>query len=139
DIFERGRDSRSGNAQNTRTGYYLRKWLSVQPGLTDVENPGSDHHYHALLRKTELFLNLAEASNEAYGPMGMGPEQTLSAADIVKFIRDRAGITIHTYIDEMAAMGKDAFRKIIQNERRIELAFENHRYFDMRRWVLPLN
>src|SRR3546814_6950408 len=67
------------------------------------------------------------------------PGQTLSAADSVKSIRNRAGITDQTFIDEMAAMGKDAFREVIQNERRIELAFENHRFFDMRRWLLPLN
>ena len=37
------------------------------------------------------------------------------------------------------AQSKDSFRKLIQNERRLEFTFENHRYFDMRRWVLPLN
>ena len=37
------------------------------------------------------------------------------------------------------ASNKDSFRKLIQNERRIELAFENHRYFDMRRWLLRLD
>ncbi|MSL96315.1 RagB/SusD family nutrient uptake outer membrane protein, partial [Escherichia coli] len=42
------------------------------------------------------------------------------------------------YLDEMA-QSKDSFRKLIQNERRLEFTFENHRYFDMRRWVLPLN
>lgn len=139
EIFEGGRDSRSANAQNTRTGYYLRKWLSVQPGLTDVENPGNDHHYHALLRRTEVFLNLAEASNEAYGPLGIGPGQSQSALEIIKSVRSRAGIQNHAYLDEMAAAGKEEFRKVIQNERRIEMAFENQRYFDMRRWVLPLN
>lgn len=139
EVFEGGRDSRSSNPQNTRTGYYLRKWLSVQPGLTDVENPGNDHHYHVLLRRTEIFLNLAEASNEAYGPMGFGPGQSQSALEIIKSIRSNAGIQNHSYIEEMAAAGKEEFRKVIQNERRIELAFENHRYFDMRRWLLPLN
>lgn len=139
ETYEHGKDSRSGNAQNTRTGYYVRKWLSVQPGLTDIENPGNDHHYHAMLRRTELFLNLAEASNEAYGPLVAGPGQTFSAVDIIKLIRARAGISDQTYIDEVAVMGQDAFREVIQNERRIELAFENHRFFDMRRWVLPLN
>src|SRR5690606_27230843 len=136
---EGGKDARTGNAQNTRTGYYVRKWLSVKPGLTDIENPGNDHHYHALLRRTELFLNLAEASNEAYGPLGVGPGQSLSAVDIVKAIRSKLGISNHTYIDEIAAIGKDAFRILLQNERRIELAFENQRFFDMRRWLLPLN
>ena len=42
------------------------------------------------------------------------------------------------WLDECAASTED-FRALIQNERRIELAFENHRYFDMRRWLMPLN
>src|SRR5690606_19928434 len=57
----------------------------------------------------------------------------------VKAIRSKLGISNHTYIDEIAAIGKDAFRILLQNERRIELAFENQRFFDMRRWLLPLN
>lgn len=48
------------------------------------------------------------------------------------------GIEMDVYLDEMAE-DKDDFRRLIQNERRLEFAFENHRYFDMRRWLLPLN
>lgn len=42
------------------------------------------------------------------------------------------------YLEEMSA-SKEQFRKLVQNERRLELAFENQRYFDMRRWLLPLD
>src|SRR5690606_35629661 len=90
-------------------------------------------------RRTELFLNLAEASNEVYGPAAVAPGSTQSAATILKNIRTAAGITDNAYVDEVASEGKDAFRILIQNERRIEFAFENQRYFDMRRWLLPLN
>lgn len=139
ETFTGGKDSRTGHQEATRTGYYLRKWLSVRSGLLNPENPGNDHHYHVLFRKTESYLNLAEAANEAYGPEGVGPDIGQSAADIIKSIRNAAGINDNTYVDEVAAQGKDAFRILIQNERRLELAFENHRFFDMRRWVLPLN
>ena len=62
-----------------------------------------------------------------------------SAYEILKTIRSQAGgINFDLYLDEMA-QSKDSFRKLIQNERRLEFTFENHRYFDMRRWVLPLN
>ena len=62
-----------------------------------------------------------------------------SAYEIMKTIRLQAGgINFDLYLDEVA-QSKDSFRKLIQNERRLEFAFENHRYFDMRRWVLPLN
>ena len=44
-----------------------------------------------------------------------------------------------TYLSEVASEGKDAFRKLIQNERRIEFAFEDHRFWDLRRCLLPLD
>lgn len=139
EIYEGGLDSRETNQNNTRTGYYVRKWLSLQPGLKSVDNPSNDRHYNPYLRRTELFLNLAEAANEAYGPTATGDGITQTAVNIIKNIRTGAGITNNTYVDEVAALGKDAFRTLIQNERRLELAFENQRYFDLRRSVLPLS
>ena len=139
EIYDGGLDSRATYQNNTRTGYYVRKWLSLQPGLKSVDNPSSDRHYNPYLRKTELYLNLAEAANEAYGPTATDDGISQTAVNIIKSIRTQAGITNNTYVDEMAALGKDAFRTLIQNERRLELAFENHRYFDLRRNVLPLS
>ena len=138
ETFVGGKDSKAVSFSATRTGYYLRKWLALDD-LLDPVNPSSTHHYHVLIRKTEVLLNFAEASNEAWGPTAMGPGISQSAVDAIKTIRENAGINDHSYIDEVAAEGKDAFRELIQNERRIELAFENHRFFDMRRWLLPLN
>lgn len=139
ETFVGGRDSKEAYPNNTRTGYYLRKWLTDKDFLLDPQNPLSDYHYNVLLRKTELFLNLAEASNEAYGPTVVAHGSTQSAVTIIKNIRTAAGITSNVYVDEVAAQGKDAFRRLIHNERRLELAFENHRYFDLRRWLLPLS
>lgn len=139
ETYEGGKDSDEADYQGTRTGYYLRKWLDVDDDLLNPENSSAAHHYHALIRKTELLLNFAEASNEAWGPTTVGPNCNQSALDAIKTIRDNAGINSSDYVEEVAAQGKDAFRKLIQNERRIELAFENQRYFDMRRWLLPLN
>src|SRR5690606_2177147 len=68
-----------------------------------------------------------------------GPGMAYSAVDVIKMIRDKAGITDNTYVDEVAAQGKEAFRELVLRERRLELAFENHRYFDMRRWLMPLD
>jgi hypothetical protein len=138
ETYKGGKDSREAHFQGTRTGYYLRKWLSIGDML-NPENPSNNHHYHALIRKTELLLNFAEASNEAVGPTATVPGTSMTAVEAIKIIRGNAGIGNHAYVDEVAGQGKDAFRKLIQNERRIELAFENHRYFDMRRWLLPLN
>lgn len=138
ETFVGGKDSDENHYQGTRTGYYLRKWLNID-NMLDPENQTSTHHYHALIRKTELLLNFAEASNEAWGPTAVGPNMNMSALDAIIQIRQNAGINNQIYVKEVASMGQHAFRRLIQNERRIELAFENQRYFDMRRWVLPLD
>lgn len=138
ETFVGGKDSKDKHSLGTRTGYYLRKWMNIGDML-DPESPGSTHHYYALIRKTEMLLNFAEASNEAWGPTTVGPGCNLTAADAINIIRNNAGINSNAYITEVAGQGKAAFRRLIQNERRIELAFENQRYFDMRRWLLPLN
>ncbi len=79
--------------------------------------------------------------NELYGPDGTGSvdgvDLSNSAAAQMKDIRTKAGITTDTYIDECTTT--DQMRELIQNERRLEFAFENHRFFDMRRWLLPLD
>ncbi len=143
--YDGGADAPGGlSQQGTRTGYYLKKLLSEKVKLT----PGSqniDNKFYVFLGKTELYLNFAEAANEAYGPN----DATLgfSAADVMRRIRLRAGIDSDpatagyqdAYLDSQAAAGKDAFREFIRNERRIELAFEGFRFWDIRRWNLPLN
>ena len=135
----KGMDAPGYDYKNTRTGYYLKKWMSNK---NDMLNPillANDVHMHMLMRKTEIYLNLAEAMNEAYGPTGDPNGWGVTARDIIEDIRTEAGITNSTYLDDIATQGEDAFRTLIQNERRIELAFENHRFFDMRRWLLPLD
>ncbi|MBA9078629.1 RagB/SusD family nutrient uptake outer membrane protein [Rufibacter quisquiliarum] len=139
DMVLGGKDAQGAFPQATRTGYYLRKWLSDIPNMLDPESPQNDHHYHVLLRKTEVYLNFAEAANEAWGPTGTIPDGNISALSVLKSIRTAAGLNSDDYLGEVAGQGKSAFRALIQNERRIVLAFENHWFFDMRRWLLPLN
>lgn len=142
EVFDGGLDSRTRFPNASRSGYYVRKWLSTKANLLDPEAPQNDFHYYVMLRKTELYLNYAEAANEAYGPNAVPPGATQSASTVIKNIRKGAGLTATSsdaYVNEVAALGKDAFRRLIQNERRLELAFENHRFFDMRRWILPIN
>lgn len=100
----------------------------------------NSRHFNPLLRKTEVWLNYAEAANEAWGPEGKGDDCKYSAYDVLKIIREKSGgITDATYLSEVASEGKDAFRKLIQNERRIEFAFEDQRFWDLRRCLLPLD
>ncbi|MDZ7737841.1 MAG: RagB/SusD family nutrient uptake outer membrane protein [Bacteroidales bacterium] len=145
-IYEGGADAPGGLSQRgTRTGYYMKKLLSKNVRLT----PGdvtSDIKFYVYLDRTELYLNFAEAANEAYGPTA-GPGYTFTAADALATIRERAGIDSDPglsgyqdqYLDDAAATGKAAFRDLVHNERRIELAFEGFRFWDIRRLNQPLN
>lgn len=128
------------SGRSTRTGYYLRKLLRSDSN-PDPQFNTEQKHYTARIRYTELFLAYAEAANEAWGPTGTGGN-AYSAYDVIKAIRERAGIGVDNddeYLD-MVNGDKDAMRQLIRNERRLELCFENHRFWDLRRWeVANLN
>lgn len=132
------RNAVDATENSTRTGYYVRK-LTKDPTNLDPSNPSSALFYKARMRYTEMYLNYAEAANEAYGPTGTAPGVTYSAYDVIRAIRERAGVggSSDPYLMSMSG-GKDTMRKMIQNERRLELCFEGHRFWDVRRWKLPL-
>ena len=126
------------NGRSTRTGYYMKKHLRQDVNL-DPNSTTGQKHYNAYIRATEMFLDYAEAANEAYGPKS-GGSHGYSAYDIIKSLRSRAGICTNQtdpYLDEMAA-SKETMRELIRNERRLELCFENKRFYDLRRWQVPL-
>lgn len=128
------------NYRATRTGYYLRKHMNEQVTIQTDGSSNNAWHFTAFIRYTELFLGYAEAANEAWGPKGTGTHG-YSAYDVIKAIRKRAGIAAggeDTYLEECAA-SQDKMRELIRNERRIELCFEGHRFWDMRRWKLALD
>lgn len=142
---EGGADAPGGlNQQGTRTGYYMKKLLSKNVRLTPNDQT-TDVHFYVFLGRDELYLNFAEAANEAYGPTDAS--LGFSAADALMAIRKRAGIDSDAsvdgyqdeYMDVQAADGAEAFRALVKNERRIELCFEGHRFWDIRRWNEPLN
>lgn len=141
DVSEGGRDSYSYNRFGSATGYYLAKFVSRKNSdMLDPFKTSSAYHFNPLLRRTEVFLNYAEAANEAWGPYGNPKGCRYTAYDVIRELREvSGGIKDTEYLDKVAAEGKDAFRQLIQNERRIELAFENHRYFDMRRCLMDIS
>lgn len=119
----------------TRTGYFLRKWLSSKTNLI-AGNIIKDFTYYTMLRKVEVFLNFAEAANMAYGPDGN--QLGFTARQAIREVRRRAGIPENDeYLNSLTTT--DDLMKLIKNERRIELCFENHRFFDIRRWKENLN
>ena len=124
-------------SKSTRTGYYMKKLLRQDINLDPNVN-SKQNHYTARIRYTELYLDYAEAANEAYGPTG---GSGFSAYDVIKAIRQRAGIKDEDGQDpylESIKNDKDKMRELIRNERRIELCFEGFRFWDLRRWKLDI-
>ncbi len=132
---------------STRTGYYLLKLLrdDVSPQTSSLIE---QQHIYPRIRYTEIFLAYAEAANDAWGPKGDPTGIGFTAYDVIKAIRDRAGLGTNeigqplpegdAYLEECAG-DQTKMRDLIRNERRIELCFENKRFWDLRRWMLPLN
>ena len=85
-----------------------------------------------LIRLAEVYLNYAEAANEAYGPMGKADGQ-ITALEAVNAIRARAGMP--PVLSDFTG-SKEALRDRIRNERTVELMFEGKRWFDLVRKAL---
>ena len=118
----------------TKTGYYLKKYMIESISL-NPENPSTAIHVWVLFRYGEILLNYAEAMNEVYGPEGLGsaPLDNLTALQAVNIVRARPGVEMPPF---PTGMSQNAFRDKLRNERRVELAFEDHRFWDIRRWKI---
>lgn len=111
----------------TQTGYYTRKTWGDQSVMSKVTPMTTD----PVIRLGELYLNYAEAANEAYGPNGKAPGADLTAAQAINKIRTRVGMPD---VLPQYTTSAEVFRQRIKTERNVELCFEGHRYFDIRRW-----
>jgi hypothetical protein len=127
-------DGLTALSTSTVTGYYLKKLLREDVNLNPT-SASSQKHFNTHIRYTELFLNYAEAANEAWGPDESPAGFT--ARQVIAAIRKRAGITQpDAYLQSVT--GQDAMRTLIRNERRLELCFESFRFWDLRRWKADL-
>ena len=104
---------------NCRTGYYVRKYL---PETVKANSSATSYHNWQYIRLAEIYLNYAEAINEAEG--------TTKAYPFVNAIRTRSGMPVLP--DNLT---QDQMREHIKRERAIELSFEEHRWWDVRRWL----
>jgi len=110
-----------GQSAFTRTGYLMKKLTHPDYDMATRSGPARTWIF---FRLGEQYLNYAEALNEVSGPV----------ADVYKYvdlIRERSGIP-----GLPAGLTKEQMRERIRHERRIELAFETHRYFDCIRWKI---
>lgn len=127
ETFEGGLDkpTNSNIAVKTKTGYYLRKFLGNFPTGTTYSNQS---HNFPIFRFAEIILNYAEALNEV--------GRVEDAVTQIKLLRARAGITAGTDTRYGIKVGitQAEMRTLVRNERRIELSFEEHRFWDVRRW-----
>lgn len=115
----------------TKTGYYLKKYVVETINLDPKLGPVTTRERNwTIFRYGEILLNYAEAMNEAYGPSNTA-DLGLSAITAVNLVRRRAGMP-----NFPATLSQDAFRTKLRNERRVELAFEDHRFWDIRRWKI---
>lgn len=107
------------DSKYTRTGYYLRKFANFLSNKS-TNNDG----YWRYFRLAEMYLNYAEAEFYANGV-------TINAINAVNAVRTRAGMPVLP-----AGITATEFEQRLRNERRIEFAFEEQRYFDVRRWKI---
>lgn len=128
EIWNGGRDGQP-ITRATKTGYYLNKYVVQNLDLT--KNQVSFHQW-IYFRLAEVYLGYAEAMNEAFGPDDKST-YSLSAREAINAVRARVGVNMPAIA---SGLSKEQFRERARNERRVELAFEDHRYWDARRWSI---
>ena len=120
------------------TGYTPKKHIPVDAQMTAVATFSALSYAWPLIRLSDLYLLYAEAINEAEGPTGANSNEMFRYIDAV---RARAGLkgvkeSWDTYTNNPKYNNQTGMRQIIQQERLIELSFEGHRFWDVRRWKI---
>ncbi|WP_029906762.1 RagB/SusD family nutrient uptake outer membrane protein [Prevotella sp. 10(H)] len=111
-----------GQSDVTRTGYYFKKRMDP-----DWEPTGAGYGInYVFFRYAEVLLNYAEAQNEGYGPD--------EVYDVINELRTMRGLPTLEDTYGGKTLNKDKMREVIHRERRVELCFENKRFYDLVRW-----
>ena len=120
-----GKDTKDGiEPWNTSlTGYYLRKFMYEDASISDGDNYGNNHW--VFMRYGEVLLNYAEALNES--------GKTAEAYAPANQVRVRAKMPVLP-----AGLSQTQMREKLRHERQIELAYEEHRFYDVRRWKIAM-
>ena len=122
--------------KTSRTGYLNYKFIPIGANKKDTDyGYGKATHFHlAWLRLAEVYLLYAEAAAQAYGSAnGKATTYAKTAVEAVNVIRKRAGVdpVADNYTTDL-----EKFMGELRRERAVELAYEGHRFHDLRRWKL---
>lgn len=126
EIFEGGLNA-SPLTDATRTGYYLKKYCDPNVNIS-TNNATETQHAWILMRLGEFYLNYAEAMFQYYGDANAKGDFGMSANDAINKILDREDVQMPHWTDNSNWLER------YERERMVELAFEDHRFWDVRRW-----
>lgn len=129
ETFVGGKDySATRNDLGTPTGYYLRRYIQESTSFIP-ENTVTNKHQWIVYRYAEALLTYAEAMNEYLGdPTTTEGEFSISALEALNMVRANAGMP------DVTVTSQSDFREAVRREWRVEFAFEDHRFWDVRRW-----
>ena len=130
DVKNGGKDYLPVLEGGTPTGYYLKKYIQESTSF-ELNNESPQKHSWVNYRYAETLLTYAESMVYAFGdPNYKDKEYTKSALEALNEVRANAGMPAKT------VSGKEEFIKVLRNEWRVEFAFEDHRFWDVRRWKI---
>lgn len=128
--FKGGKDDFSVSLGGSPTGYFLRKYIQPTTSFTPDHQVANKHHW-VIYRYAETLLTYAESMVNAFSdPNYTDGTYMKSALWAINQVRTNAGMPVITTTD------KDEFIKRLYNEWRVEFAFEDHRFWDVRRWKI---
>ncbi len=123
-------NDRIGRENGTQTGYFYRKYFDPNPDAWTAGTSWNCNINFVVLRYADVLLMYAEAMNE------LGEMDAQVWEKTIKALRQRAGFDNTPLAMDFPSGGQVALRDIIRNERRVELALEGTRIYDIRRWEI---
>lgn len=131
DLKEGGQDYyKSVTEGGTPTGYYLKKYIQEATSFT-IGSESSFKHSWVVYRYAETLLTYAESMIYAFGdPAYKDAEYTISALEALNQVR------VNVNMPPKSIAERDEFIAALRNEWRVEFAFEDHRFWDVRRWKI---
>lgn len=139
EVFNGGTDDMIATEGGSPTGYFLRKYIQETTSFK-TDNEVKNKHHWVIYRLAEAYLTFAESMIEAYGdPSASNAEfgTEFTALWAINQIRSNASLpNVEVTPAYKDVMTKEGFTKALRNEWRVEFAFEDHRFWDIRRWKI---